>query len=916
MPEIKKINYVPSRIDGLLDRLFDELIKKEPQRVLWLCPNRRLARERTARFAAFLAGKGFKGSLLPAFKTLKDFAVEQYELVNPGFSFLDKLAAAWLVEEINLAEFKKEGLPAGVQPPVPVLMLIEELKAYLSGSYEEIKAQVAEAFEHWFNNFTPALDAGVYERVKHRIDRVLRVFEAYEQAKQQRSLFDEFDAYDLKVPVKGRYQLLVLDSFQDFLPLQERYLQELKKHFNQVIELTPVITLPEESGITLEGISGPVALSIKKYRTPMEEAREVVSQIKGLIDSGVGPESILIIVPEVARVARFFKTLFDEAGVEVNISQGSPLAVTAAGGLLRALADFALDSSTPAGLFSFLFSFSLLADEAEAKKLPGVIDRTNREEWIYHENYPNRLKRKLEEEGCPGTSFILDCAQKIKGASTMEEAASIIEEALFFLLEQARQKKVDVQDIEEIYSLFNSYTRSPLYRFEKDSPFDPHRFKSLLDELLAQPSKKYRGDLASGVQLTGVLESRGQAADFIFLAGFTDGAFPGSPLKAYILPDGLKRELGLPTSEEYLLKQKTDFYRLLSAARYGVFISSYEQEKNEVHMESRFITELKSLKNSGLLKGVVEIDPEKYKERNRSKKTIDIFGVTDIDYEHEWEKERLQKTKLLRVNITDLVKVFDDCPLKLYFAVRGLKVKDYPSIKITNREIGIIFHMAVSSFVRAAAGENELIMNQKAAASWLEGWWKENILQQEAFSSKIAIFYDENRLKNILRNSLITISEILRQADIFKSEEKLQKTISIKGKEEVIFELTGRADIVACSQDNIPASVIDFKFRDTKSDRRRKKEDLFQVFLYEFLISEAADIAGFEPSLNHFIVEAVLLSGEVYKEEFSFAAEETAEFREKFIEALEIIADDRPPEVEKCASGGSCWHKDYCFVNR
>ena len=916
MDEVKKIDYVPSKIDSFLDRLFDEIIKGEPQRVLWLCPNRRLARERTARFAAFLSKKGLKGSLLPAFRTLKDFAVEQYELANPGFSYLDKLAANWLVEEISLMQFKKENWLGRGQSPVPVLTLIEELKAWLPGTCEEIKAKVKEAFERWFKSFTPALDAGVYERVRQRIDKVLSVLESYEHAKQQRSLFDEFDAYDLGISLPDRYRLLVLDSFQDFLPVQEKYLQKLRKHFSEVFVLRPVITLPVEAGITLEGVSGQVALSIKKYRTFMDEAREVVSQVKALIDAGVEPESILVITPELEKTASIFKTLFDEAGIEVNISQGTLLGVTTSGSLLRALADFAVDSLTPASLFNILFSFILLADEAEAKKLCGAIERTNREEWIYHENYPQALKQKLEEEGCTGASFILDCALKIKDAATIEEALATLEETLFYLLEQSRQKKVDEHDVEEIFFLFNSYAHSPLYSFEKDKSFDPHRFKLLLDGLLARPSKKYRGDLASGVQLTGILESRGQAADFIFLAGFTDSAFPGNPLKTYILPDGLKRELGLPTSEEYLLKQKADFYRLLAAARYGIFISSYEHEKNEVHMESRFITELKSLKKIGLLKGVLEIDPEDYKGKKASRKAIDIFGVVDVDYELEWEKEKQKKTKVLRVNITDLVKVFDDCPLKLYFAVRGLKVKDYPSVKITNREIGIFLHRAVGSFVKKAAEETSLLTNKKDADSWFNAWWEENVLKSDSFCSKVRLFYDENRLRRILRDSLSVISEILGQYPLFKSEEKLRKTINFKSSEEIIFELEGRADIIVYNPEYVPAAVIDFKFRDTKGDRKRKNEDLFQVFLYEFLMSEAPDIVSFGPALKHFIVQAILLSGEVDKKEFSFTAEEASEFKKKFEEALELIARNRPPEVEKCISGDACWHRDYCFISR
>jgi hypothetical protein len=916
MAGMKRIEYIPSKIDTVLENVFDEVLLREPQRVLWLCANRRLVRERIARFAAYLARKGLTASMLPVFKTLKDFAIEHYELAYPSFRYLDEIGTVWMLEEINQIIGSQQSKQPASDFLGLVMALIQEFKGYLGVNYEQVKERVLQALNHWLESYTPALDAGIQERVRERLTNVLYIYEIYEKIKEKRGLFDEFDAYyPGKFLPLDRYKFLVLDSFQDFFPAQQEYLQRLKELFPEVVELEPVIKMPDEGEVLLEGVSGKLILATTRYRTFMEEAREVVSQIRGLIDSGVEPESILVIVPELSKVASIYKTLFEEAGIETNVSQGNLLGTTPFGGFLKALSEFLVDSSPPSTLFNLISSFAVSEAFSEDSRLIRAFRRTNRAELLYHEGYVESLKQKLAEEGLFYISRLLELASEMKKAASMEEAFYFLEEILFSLLEEARKTGNDAQSLEDIISFLFAYKQSSIYLSEKDREFNPRRFKVLLNGVLSQPSKRYQGDVAKSVQLTGVLESRGQAADFVFLVGFVDSAFPGRPMKTYLLPDRVKELLGLPTSDQYLLRQKKDFYRLLAAARYGVFISFYEQEKNEVLRESRFVTELRFLKEKGLLKNIFEISPNDYKKvKIASKSSVKETSKIEGEDRRDRENEEQPDLKTIRVNITDLLKIYDNCPLKLYLGVHGTRTVEYPSIKFENRQIGSLLHEAISKFLNDAALSPKL-MSSASIINWVDKWWEELCLKTSTGPLTILEFYGEERIKKILRESLENAVELLVGTSHFQNEVKLEKVTEYQGAERVRFELEGRADVVAYMNDELPLMVIDFKFKD-KLDKTSLKKDAFQLFLYEFLLSETPVIENFEPLLEHYLIETLFLKDEVAVRKIDPPLDLVVEFREKFISALDILAKDNPPKSEKCSDSNNCFYRNYCFKSR
>lgn len=895
-----EITYTPEKLDEVLEKVFKIALDKGPSRVLWICPTGRLLRDRTARFARFVERLGLKGSLLPSMKTLNQLAIESYLFKNPSHEFIGDERQIWIADEAIFKVFNKNISGLSVE----ALTLISNLKQYISPDLDEVQRKVFEALEDWFGTFTPSLDAGVYERIRFRVENLLKIFTQYEKIKNERRLFDVADAYNLSEPQFFEREIVVLDSFQDFYPAQLTFLKKLEEKIGDVVVLKLDFQVPQGELFDLSYRQQSLAVSFRSYTTPASEIEDVALQAASLIRYGVPPEEILIIVPELSLSARALKTALESKGLAVNISIGYELSRSAAGGFLKSVLNFLKDPALSKSFLDVLLSFSFLSISSKNPAFENSLRQLLIKEGFYDGS--NYLTRAIEYfQNCSEAKALLEKIEELKNSEKMGEALQKIEELVQMLYEFLSDGSFEDKDFELIMEGLNSYRQSYLYDVEREKPVDFERIASVISSVLFKPSRAFSGDVAEGVQATGILESRGIASDFVFLVGFTDRAFPGRPLKTYILPEGVKERLGIPTSDEYLSKQKADFYRLIQSARYGVFISSYEQEKNEVLMESRFITELKAILEGAKTEGVFVVETEKMlKERP-------AFVSAPAS---ENGSTHVSKTAEREVVVTvDQVKKILTCEIMFLLKLKNYQPLSVPEEFPNERMLGNIFHKLASDFV-SAFKQDELIGEDKML-DWYEHWWSKNIEAGYQQAHILLDYFGEKRIFDTGLALLFRLSSYRAKGEILVPEKEMgnyKKTIyEEKSGKKIV--LSGRPDLILFDESGNLNRIVDFKVRETKKNERYEEdENAFQVFLYQFLLSESS-IDDFVPAGPSEIVKVHLFERSVEPSLISIEDMNREEFKMALKRSVEIVLSGGLPDVKEC-SQSICYLSQYCPV--
>ncbi len=125
---------------------------------------------------------------------------------------------------------------------------------------------------------------------------------------------------------------------------------------------------------------------------------------------------------------------------------------------------------------------------------------------------------------------------------------------------------------------------------------DSRLLHGLARQLLQQQRIPFEADPLGGVQVLGMLESRLLQFDRIFIIDATDDVLPGTPGQDPLLPDSLRRILGLPDARRRERAASHTLYRLCACAREVHFYWQESQGRSGLmdskKARSRFVEQL------------------------------------------------------------------------------------------------------------------------------------------------------------------------------------------------------------------------------------------------------------------------------------------------------------------------------------
>jgi CRISPR/Cas system-associated exonuclease Cas4 (RecB family) len=300
----------------------------------------------------------------------------------------------------------------------------------------------------------------------------------------------------------------------------------------------------------------------------------------------------------------------------------------------------------------------------------------------------------------------------------------------------------------------------------------------------------FTGEPLIGTQIMGLLESRNLNFNKVVVIDVNEGVIPGVEKYDPILPQILRRDIGIPGYNEKESIYAHNFYRLIMCAK-EVFLLYKHGKLNETdeNIRSRFIE---------------RIIWDKEKKRDKIEIHNPVFKVESFKIKREFPKDKNIITKLIE-NFDyhpTAIDTYIQCPLKFYYRY-VLKLKEQEEIEedIERSTIGIFIHDFLKDYYKQFINK-KVILDKR---NFMETLQKE--LRKKFREDGGSIILSEIIKKTLERFIIYEIKKI-KENDVYIRglEENIATRIEVNGNE---FRIKGWIDRV--EEINGIYKIIDYK---------------------------------------------------------------------------------------------------------
>jgi ATP-dependent helicase/nuclease subunit B len=360
-------------------------------------------------------------------------------------------------------------------------------------------------------------------------------------------------------------------------------------------------------------------------------------------------------------------------------------------------------------------------------------------------------------------------------------------------------------------------------------------YVAFLRHALEDITVPFTGTPVKGLQVLGLLETRGLRFDTVYYLDATDDVIPGKPAADLLLPQPIRAMLGLETHRER--DRLTEYYFDLVV-----------QGANEVHL---FYTETQEGRKEK--SRFVEKLLWKYERRQRSHSS-DAF-VSDVRYRlclTNPVPDAVRKTpavvEILRNEHRFSASQLDTylkCPLRFYYqTVLGLREREEISDDVDAMEVGSLVHIILKEFFAPAVGQQltehhltETFLREVVDRIFEEHYGKE--LVGPAYFIKQQVMIQLRKFLNDYQKPQLRAREIVIE-DLEKRRETVKGSFTFTGTIDRVEKRNGETVIIDYKTGSeekyvkIRPDVLDVSNRDTWSEAIGS----FQLPIYMMLYSE------------------------------------------------------------------------------
>ena len=644
-----------------------------------------------------------------------------------------------------------------------------------------------------------------------------------------------------------------------------------------------------------------------------KQAYSILNQLYPPDDSNQSWIKTAVVLPDESLLVPLLHSLPAQIG-KVNVTMGFPLKSTPVSGLIEHIFELQRRMRISGGRISFYHLnvsnilnhqyISLLCNE-EANRITHKMAENN---WIYIDGEELRKNDLLATIFIPQTDTQTFLSYLLKILRTLQNG-----------WQQASDEDHNYQlECDFLYQYYVTINR--MADILKDMPSDVDMnidtLIRLTRQLTAGITIPFVGEPLDGLQIMGVLETRGLDFENLIITSFNEGVFPQKSSTNSFIPYSLRKGFELPTTEHQDAITAYNFYRLIHRATRIFFLYDSRTEGMQTGEVSRFMQQLHYHYGVKVLKKTISFDIG--------------FGNTQAI---QIEKTPVVMEKLLRFTSTaenspslsaSSINTYIDCPLQFYLTkVEDVEQADEVLETVEANMFGTLFHAVMENLYKPYKGQ---LMNESDFDQLISN----NLQIDKEITIAFAINYFKKKNNAIvpLEGNNLLIASVLRKyiKQVLKidkkhapfhyisSEERCNiqypiqngaKNVNLKGFIDRIDEKEGRIRILDYKTGS---GKLDFKNLDEVFEHNRENRPKFvlQTFLYGIFYKEMAQ--------GKIITPGIYYMRDVFKEDFDTElhakadrntndtvtdfAQYEEEFRAHLTGSLEEIFDPAIPFVQ------------------
>ncbi len=452
------------------------------------------------------------------------------------------------------------------------------------------------------------------EKTVRRAVYAMETLEVYEKKLKEMGQVDFESAIKNGIGLIKEYispEILVLDGFFDPTPLELEIIKAL------VEKADDVYVLVEEKAEFLNFVESYVSEMVIEKLKPLQrrksagyyaypsmedEVEGIARGVKKHILEGMRPREIIVSFPQLSKYLPMLKRVFQKHGIPMNIAEydlsGSKPFIAIEEMITSMEEDYPRND-----FLSFLTSAYFPGIPEIVKEWAVTLSTRagivkGRQAWLSlkeilfnstEENFSTGMQATVDEFQRE-LDKIINVLEKVRHKKGLSSFADAIEEVLdrfgfFDSLEQSLALTYRNAVLKAVHNIFFELRHLGQICNVKEVRIQDAAFyfKQLLKSL------KGRDEDIGGVRIVPFESAAGLESRAMFFGGIVEGDLPSRPAIDPILPEKVKKVLGLPFLEYYLDRQKRYFERILNASADEPYLSYPAADGDKIFLPSPFL---------------------------------------------------------------------------------------------------------------------------------------------------------------------------------------------------------------------------------------------------------------------------------------------------------------------------------------
>ena len=578
------------------------------------------------------------------------------------------------------------------------------------------------------------------------------------------------------------------------------------------------------------------------------QTKVISSILNELSDENIlSPEQNAVILPEEKLLIPLLNYI-PQKFKNINITMGYPAASSVTYSLLQDLIELQLHRRDSGGKVSFYYKqvISILNHQ--------IVSMASSDNDILTEIRRRNIIRPDQDFLLNGIALHQVIFRSIETGREMAEwLRDVLSELSNVIREKADVNELPVLEIEVIHNLFLNLNRLSELIQSINTKFDIRTFYRFFKQQVWNVSIPFSGEPVSGLQIMGILETRGLDFKNVIIPSLNEGIFPFAPKSNSFIPYSLRKGFGLPLTEFQDSIFAYYFYRLIQRAE-NVHLLYNSQTSGNVKEKSRYLSQLhydRSIKTEEIsYPEVLRVDMVKNKMIVKDDNIYNrLLRFTDKDGEIS---DRLSPSALT---------TYLSCSLKFYYTyISHIRRPDTIDEELNSMVFGNILHRSMqnlylpleSKILNTSDIDNLLkddIIEESVKKAFASEYFKDISKMNIRITGKNILFYDviKKNVKEILLKdkSMVPFSIVSMEnkylKDIPMGNLLNNYNIGIKGYIDRVELKDGILTVVdyKTGGDDLNAKSIEELFIRNQDN---KKKAILQVLLYAWLVdSERSD---------------------------------------------------------------------------